>query len=319
MKKTKELENILDDCLERLLVKGETIEQCLQSYPEHAAEIEPLLKTAMATKQALAIQPRPEFKSRARYQFQAALQEVKPKRASPFWGWQPQWVTALAIVLALLLAGGGTVAAAGNSMPDSPLYPVKLASEQVQLKLTASSIRKARLYAKLADRRVAEIAYILDRGEPGRIEATTQRLSRHLVMIAALPLAENGAKRAPSLTVPAPEQIQPELEPRQPPVVLAPLEPQPEEAPGEMPAAEAPPQPGQAEALEPQVRADDTGGDMPVDERGELRILLRRYAANHPAQLRALLERAPESARPALRRAIVASIINYQKALAALD
>ncbi len=81
----------------------------------------------------------------------------------PFWGWQPRWVTALAIVLALLLAGGGTVAAAGNSMPDSPLYPMKLVSEQVQLKLTASSIGKARLYYNLADRIVAEIVYILDK------------------------------------------------------------------------------------------------------------------------------------------------------------
>ncbi len=51
-KKTEEFNNILDDCLERLLFKGETIEQCLQSYPEYAADIEPLLRTAMATKQA---------------------------------------------------------------------------------------------------------------------------------------------------------------------------------------------------------------------------------------------------------------------------
>ena len=34
---SREFDNILDECLERLLVKGETIEQCLQSYPEHAA------------------------------------------------------------------------------------------------------------------------------------------------------------------------------------------------------------------------------------------------------------------------------------------
>ena len=60
MKKTKEFNNILDNCLERLLVKGETIEQCLQSYPEHASELEPLLQTAMATKKALAVQDRPQ-------------------------------------------------------------------------------------------------------------------------------------------------------------------------------------------------------------------------------------------------------------------
>ncbi|GAI42438.1 unnamed protein product, partial [marine sediment metagenome] len=43
MSKEKEFDNILDECLERLLVNGETIEQCLQSYPEQAANLKPLL------------------------------------------------------------------------------------------------------------------------------------------------------------------------------------------------------------------------------------------------------------------------------------
>jgi hypothetical protein len=48
-------------------------------------------------------------------------------------------------------------------------------------------------------------------------------------------------------------------------------------------------------------------------------MLLKRNEANHPAALRALLEKVPESAKPALRRAIAASEVNYQKALEALD
>ena len=47
--KNSELENILDECLERL-VKGETVEQCLQRYPEQAAQLELLLRTAQAVK-----------------------------------------------------------------------------------------------------------------------------------------------------------------------------------------------------------------------------------------------------------------------------
>ena len=208
MKKTKELNNILNDCLERLLVKGETIEQCLQSYPEHAAEIEPLLQTAMATKKAVAIQPSPEFKARARYQFQSALQEVKPKRALPFFGWQPQWAVAIAVVLVVLLAGGGTVTAAGYSMPDSPLYAVKLATEQVQLTLTPSDIGKAELHAKLADRRVAEIVYIANKGKPKQIEQIAQRLNKHLAMIASLSLVEKGVEREMPVLAPAPQQVE---------------------------------------------------------------------------------------------------------------
>ena len=87
MSNEKEFDNILDECLERLLVKGETIEQCLQDYPQYAGEIEPLLQTAMATKKALAIQPGVEFKARARYQFQSVLKEAKPGRGLPFFSW----------------------------------------------------------------------------------------------------------------------------------------------------------------------------------------------------------------------------------------
>jgi len=182
MKRDKEFNNILDECLERLLVKGETIEQCLLSYPEYAAELEPLLHTVVATKKALAIQPRPEFKSEARYQFRLALQKVEPKRRLPFLGWQPRWAIAMVALLVLLLAGGGTVAAAGNSMPDSLLYPVKLATEQVRLKLTPSDIGKAELYAELADRRVAEIVYMVNKGKPEQVEPTAERLNKHLVL-----------------------------------------------------------------------------------------------------------------------------------------
>lgn len=87
MKRGREFDDILDECLEHLLVKGETPEQCLASYPEQAVELKPLLETALATKQASAIEPRSEFKARARYQFRSALQEMESKRRLPFFDW----------------------------------------------------------------------------------------------------------------------------------------------------------------------------------------------------------------------------------------
>jgi len=207
MKKSRKFDNILNECLERLLVKGETIEQCLRSYPEQAGELEPLLQTALATKQASAIQPRPEFRAKARYQFRLALQEIEQKRRLPFFGWQPRWATVVAIVLVLLLAGGSTVAAAGNSMPDEPLYQVKLATEQVQLALTPSALGKAELYAKLADKRVAEIVYAANKGKPEQVERVTQRLNSYLARVAVLATArkeEAGVLLAPPPSAPAP-------------------------------------------------------------------------------------------------------------------
>jgi len=268
MKEAKEFNNILDECLERLLVKGETIEQCLVSYPEQADELVPLLQTALATKKALAIQPRPEFKAEARYQFGSALQGVKPKRRLFFLGWQPRWAMAVAVVLILLLAGGGTVAAAGSSMPDNPLYPVKLATEQVWLTLTPSNMGRAELYAKLADRRVAEIIYMADKGDAQQVEVIAQRLDNHLVMLASLALAEREGERA----------------------MLAPA-------------------------------VEETGKDVyaEANRRARFRLTLEFHAANHRADLQDVLETAPESVKPALRRAITVSETGYEKALEALD
>jgi hypothetical protein len=273
---SKEFDNVLDECLERLLVKGETIEQCLQGYPEQAANLKPLLQTALATRQAVAIQPRAEFKARARYQFRSALQEAASPRSRPFLGWFPRWATVVTIVLGVLMMGGGTIAAASYSMPDNPLYPVKLATEQVQLALTPSDIGKASLCAKFADRRVAEIIYTANKGDAQQVEVITQRLDKRLVTLArfALALKANGIPKA-----------------------LAPL-------PAPMPSEEA---------------RGDKDVYVGANNRAKLRSTLAYYAINHPAGLRAALQKAPESVRPALRWAIIISVAGYERALKALD
>jgi hypothetical protein len=279
MKTNKEFDNILNQCLERLLVEGETIEQCLQSYPEQAAELKPLLETALVAKKASAIQPRAEFKARARYQFRSALQEIASRRSRPFLGWFPRWATVVTIVLVLLLVGGGTVAAAGNSMPDDTLYPVKLATEQARLTLTPSQIGKAKLCAELADKRVAEIIYMANKGDARQVELITQRLDERLGMLAVLALAQKAGG-----------------EPR----MLAPSAPA-EEAP--------PPAPWEAGGE----------GGVQADSRAKLRMSVELYATNDTAALNAALEKAPEVAKPALRRAIAISVAGYQRALEALD
>ena len=92
MKNDKELANIFDECLERILTGGETIEQCLASYPERAAELEPLLQTVLTAKETLDIAPRPEFREKARYQILTELRDVGERKQRHFllFGWQPR-------------------------------------------------------------------------------------------------------------------------------------------------------------------------------------------------------------------------------------
>ena len=214
MKQNREFDNILDECLERLLVRGETIEQCLEGYPEQAAQLKPLLETALAARKASAIQPRPEFKARARYQFRSALQETATPKRRPFFGWLPRWATAVIIVLIVLLAGGGTAVAASNSMPDNFLYPVKLAIEQVQLALTPSQLAKANLCAEFADRRVDEIIYMADKGDVHQVELITQRLDNRLDMLAVLASALEAEEEAAEMLAPSTEEAMPSTEDR---------------------------------------------------------------------------------------------------------
>jgi len=180
-------ENILDECLERLR-QGESLEQCLARYPERAAELEPLLRVATASQKASsAVEPRPEFKTRTRYQVQSWLQDkerkTEPKKPSLV-GWMPRWAVVVAsVVLIFLLAGTGTVAASSTSMPDDTLYPVKLATERVQLRLSRGDISKARVNVRLADRRVKEILYLAKKGDSRRLDRALLRLAGHMEVI----------------------------------------------------------------------------------------------------------------------------------------
>lgn len=346
MKKGKEFDNILDECLERILTRGETIEQCLTSYSEWAAELEPLLRTALSTKKTLAISPRPEFRERARYQLRAALQEMEEKRQRrfAFFSWQPRWATAVVAVLILLLVSSGTVAAAGNSMPDETLYPVKLATEKVRLVLTPSALGKAELYARLADKRVTEIITMADKGKLKQVERTAQRLNAQLVAMASLVGPPEEA--AAVLTTPAPPEVTQEAaapvteEPPEekpgvalapaPPVAkgppkekaevrVVPVRPLLEEAPAIPPAP--PVVPKEAPTLQPVPSEQVVPGEaepIKLDKRAKLREIVARNAVKHPQALREVLKKVPESARQALLQAIAASDAEYDKVLQAL-
>ncbi len=300
MSKSRKFDDVLNECLERLLTKGDTIEQCLQGFPEHAGELKPLLETAVATKKAVAVTASPEFRQRARYQLQEALRQTGQERRRVLFGWQPRWVTVTAVVLGFLVAGSATVVGARSSLPGQPLYSVKLATEQAQLLLVPSALGKAELYTKLADKRVSEIVRLVNRNQPEQIGPTTERLNVYLARVADL--SSTGALRSSMATAP-------ESGKAQAPVPAPTPAPMPTPTPAPTPAAEAPPSLSDQNEL-----ATST-----VDRRSRLRAIVARYAVDDSASLRALLGTAPESTRLALQQAIDASESGYEKALRSLD
>lgn len=192
-------DDILNKCLERVL-RGESPEQCVKDYPQQEAELKPLLELALTVHKAALVEPRPEFKAQLRYQLSTishAPEQKGQRRRGFFSGWQHHWAIGAAVLLIfIILLGGGTVAASTNSLPDQPLYPVKLATEQVQLTFTFSDIGKARLHVKFIDRRVKEIVLMAERGRPDKLQKLSVRLAHHLEKIEQLVGTESTTPQA---------------------------------------------------------------------------------------------------------------------------
>jgi len=350
VKNRKEFTNILDDCLDRILVKGESIEQCLQSYPAFASELGPLLKTALFAHKASAVAPRPEFRERARFQFQAALREMatkKEKRGFFSFSALPRFATvAVSIILALVIAGSGTVAAAGNSLPDSPLYPVKIATETVQLKLAGTPLEKAELYAKLADKRVTELVKMAEKGKPEQVQKVAQRLNG-LLMAMAMEAKANGEVAAMMAGEQVPMMQSPEAGAAVAPAVTETVDaasaptpklvpaPMPRPAPGPMPkpvpapdvTAKKAPAPTKEKAPVAIAPTPPTVTPQPLDpnmlaqmqKRAQLKMMVSEKASVNSDAIREALKNAPESVKPALYQALTVADSGYQQALQALE
>ena len=139
----------LDDCLYRLRA-GDTISACLERYPDHARELEPLLETVRFVDALRFTEPpRPQALARGRQRFLTEAARLREQQAAdrswlakvrdffavgmagPAWG-----RAAVAILVVLLVFGtvsGVVVQASASSLPGDPLYPVKQVTRQVQL------------------------------------------------------------------------------------------------------------------------------------------------------------------------------------------
>jgi len=77
------------------------------------------------------------------------------------------------VVAMLVIMGGGTLTtwAAMQSLPGSPLYPVKLAVEQARVSASLSEDNQLKLQAELADRRLQELSDVVNSRESSEQKA----------------------------------------------------------------------------------------------------------------------------------------------------
>ena len=178
----------LDDLIERFLTEG-TLEPPADLSAEAGAQLAGMLDAAMllqsverpdvsaavARRHQRLLQARADTLRRARPQ--PAAGDSPPvflgSRPVGFWSRLSAWRLApapalvAASVTILVLLVGGMVGAAAASLPDSPLYSVKLAGERLQLALSLNQEARAQVYLLLAEHRLAEAERLAKEGGPG--------------------------------------------------------------------------------------------------------------------------------------------------------
>jgi hypothetical protein len=327
----RKIENIFNECIERI-EQGESIEHCLMSYPGEAAELEPLLRTALGVKMnASYYDPSRYVKSISHARLDGAQRYARyVNKKDEYPAWQRVWVPALASITAVLFIGVGTVAASSNALPEETLYPVKMAAEKVRVAFTFSDIEKAKIHVELAEERSDEIAAMAATGNTEQIVKVTDELLVHLekANVAIGRVTEDMSILTTTEIQPAPEEPSVDTTPpadiprsEQPAEIE---EPEPSAAATEPAGAEEPEpsaaatEPAGAEEPEPssgaeQVQQTESEGIESAAELARIleyeqfRNILEMGLAKNVAVLQNALDRAPVEARSTLQHAIEVS------------
>jgi len=180
------LEQVLDECVTAIVLRRESVQDCLDRHPAYAAQLAPHLWIVERFQQAYTFTPNIEAKVRARAALHQAMNDVA-QGPSPKWAWLSsffsptpmRWAGSLAAVaLAAVVTAGGTAYASQDALPGDPLYAVKAAVEGLQVSLAPTEEAKAAVLVHLTERRVEEIQKAAELGRPEAVTQATERLEQ---------------------------------------------------------------------------------------------------------------------------------------------
>ncbi|MDO8885389.1 DUF5667 domain-containing protein [Candidatus Oleimmundimicrobium sp.] len=175
----------------------------MAKYPKYSQKLKPLLSTFVALKNVPKPKSSAQFKQTARSRLleQAKLMKrssffinfAKPKKFSSA---MPVFLQVAAAILIVVLLSGGTVMASASSLPGDLLYPVKIATEEVQLFLTFNKTAKAELHLKFAEKRLNEIKAIdqdeIDVNLDNIVSSMTKHLNKAMNLTNEMQVEERG-------------------------------------------------------------------------------------------------------------------------------
>lgn len=186
------LSEIVNECLEALR-NGESIDDCLSRHPDIADELRPLL-TAAAAMSGVAPTRDDTARRMAHTRFEGAvrlhlstnrrttsgrfsIREWWNNRAS---GWSRVWAVGFASMALFAILSTGAAYASTDALPDSPLYPVKRATEHARLAITFSDENRAIYHLELIERRTLELAAMAETGDAEQVAQLSRDVLKNI-------------------------------------------------------------------------------------------------------------------------------------------
>lgn len=168
------LETVLDTCVSQIESGQASIDECLERYPEYAAQLKPLLGAATRLARARDVMPDPAYKARARTQLNIYMQQhPQRKRVSPMlW----RFTIAFATVMLLFIASG--TAFAQGARPGDALYNWKLTSEYVWRMTSPDQLG---VDLTLSNRRMNELVWASGSGDEVRLARAIDNYEKLLI------------------------------------------------------------------------------------------------------------------------------------------
>ncbi len=166
---TKQVHDAFQDILEAIAA-GRSIESALESYPQFADELRPLLESApIAAPEVLAV----EIDATARERSRTHMLKYAAQRRAESPSRMPQWrfsFASLLIAAILLLSSTGIWVASAQSLPGDPFYAIKRTAEDINRSLVSDKNTLYDLDFEYRQRRVNEVLRLL---ATDRVETVT--------------------------------------------------------------------------------------------------------------------------------------------------
>ncbi len=174
------------------LATGVDLETCLALYPDLADELRPALQTAQRARLSAQADVPAAAMNRSRAKMLAHAGELRSKKKTFFLsGAFPRLALAsLAVVLVFFLSFNGLATVSAKALPGDGLYPVKLAAENISLRLAPSGEARQQLAVDYQQRRTEEVLSLLAIGTERRIslEGVIDEVSPEQLIVQGIPV-----------------------------------------------------------------------------------------------------------------------------------